>query len=117
MFAELVATGRVVELDTIHRFRNPWEADASLGLRHGDPAVLNTYVEFDRIRAAPLVEHLDDIASAWITAHSAGERLAITATTNEQVAAINHTIHEYRDFAGQLGADWVDRGGRVVLCR
>ena len=74
-----------MELDTIHRFRNPWEADASLGLRHGDPAVLNTYVEFDRIRAAPLVEHLDDIASAWITAHSVGERLAITATTNEQV--------------------------------
>ena len=107
MFAELVATGRVVELDTIHRFRNPWEADASLGLRHGDPAVLNTYVEFDRIRAAPLVEHLDDIASAWITAHSVGERLAITATTNEQVAAINQTIHEYRDFAGQLGSDWI----------
>ena len=90
MFAELVATGRVVELDTIHRFRNPWEADASLGLRHGDPAVLNAYVEYDRIRAAPLVEHLDDIASAWITAHSVGERLAITTTTNEHVAAINH---------------------------
>ena len=108
----------MVELDTIHRFRNPWEADASLGLRHGDPAVLNTYVEFDRIRAAPLVEHLDDIASAWITAHSVGERLAITATTNEQVDGDQpRRFTSTGDFAGQLGSDCDRWAGRVVPCR
>ena len=29
MFGELCATGRTIELDTIHRFHNPWEAAAS----------------------------------------------------------------------------------------
>ena len=40
MFAELCATGRTIELDTIHRFHNQWEAAASLKLRHGDPTGL-----------------------------------------------------------------------------
>ena len=43
MFAELCATGRTIELDTIHRFRNQWEAAASLKLRHGDPTGLDAY--------------------------------------------------------------------------
>ena len=105
------ATGRVVELDTIHRFRNHWEAEASLGLRHGDPLALRTYLDFDRIRAAPLDEHLDTIATTWITAHHNGQRWAITTTSNEHVAAINRTIHEYRDWLDELGADTVTNEG------
>ena len=107
------ATGRVVELDTIHRFRNHWEAEASLGLRHGDPLALRTYLDFDRIRAAPLDEHLDTIATTWITAHHNGQRLAITTTSNEHVAAINRTIHEYRDWLDELGPDTVTERGRM----
>ena len=39
MFAELVGDPAVVtvELDTLHRFEDDWEADASLLLRDGDP--------------------------------------------------------------------------------
>ena len=37
MFHELCRTGRAIELDRIHRFTEPWEAAASLQLRHGDP--------------------------------------------------------------------------------
>lgn len=36
LFTEVCATGRVHELTTVHRFRQPWEADASLALRRGD---------------------------------------------------------------------------------
>jgi len=123
MFAELCATGRVVELDTIHRFRNHWEAKASLGLRHGDPTVLGTYLDYDRIRAAPLAEHLDTIATAWITANQNGERLAITTTSNEHVAAINQTIQQHRDFLDELGPNSVTgqggsfRIGDVIVTR
>ena len=62
MFAELCATGRTIELDTIHRFRNDWEAAASLQLRHGDPAGLDAYLTTAGSSPAPFDEHLDNIA-------------------------------------------------------
>ncbi|MEX1271249.1 MAG: AAA family ATPase, partial [Acidimicrobiia bacterium] len=40
MFAHLVDSLGAVELDQIHRFRQPWEGRASLRLRRGDPVVL-----------------------------------------------------------------------------
>ncbi len=105
MFTELCATSRTIELDTIHRFRHPWEATASLKLRHGDPTALDAYLDHDRILPGPLHEHLHNIADAWISAHQRGEHLAITTTTNDHVVAINHTIHTFRDQLGQLGPE------------
>ena len=52
-----------IELDTIHRFHNDWEAAASLKLRHGDPTGLDAYLDHDRILAAPFAEHLNNIAT------------------------------------------------------
>jgi conjugative relaxase-like TrwC/TraI family protein len=104
MFAELCATGRTIELGQIHRFRNDWEAAASLKLRHGDPSGLDAYLDHDRIFAAPFAEHLDHIALAWTDAHRRGEYVAITTTTNDHVDAINDTIQHHRIAAGQLGA-------------
>jgi len=102
MFGELCATGRTVELDTIHRFRNQWEAAASLKLRHGDPAGLAAYLAHDRIIAAPLDEHLDHIAHDWAEHHAQGTYTAITTTTNDHVDAINHRVQQRRVEIGQL---------------
>jgi hypothetical protein len=49
LFAELCATGRTVELTRVHRFHHPWEADASLRLRAGDPHALDVYQTHGRI--------------------------------------------------------------------
>ncbi len=103
MFAELVATGRTVELATIHRFTERWEAEASLQLRQGDPTALDRYRAHDRIHAAPLGEHLTVIADTWLDHHTRGTRLAITAGTNDHVATINHHIQHARSDGGQLG--------------
>ncbi len=65
MFGELCATGRTIELDTIHRFHNQWEAAASLKLRHGDPTGLDACLDHDRVFAAPFVEHVDNLAHDW----------------------------------------------------
>ena len=108
MFAELCATGRTIELETIHRFRNDWEAAASLKLRHGDTTGLDAYLDHDRVFAGPLVEHLDNIAQAWAGAHQRGEYLAITTTTNDHVDAINDAVQTHRDRIGQLGAQRID---------
>src|ERR1700749_1352036 len=43
LLAELCATGRVEQLETLHRFTHPWEAAASLQLRAGDPKALDHY--------------------------------------------------------------------------
>ena len=109
MFAELCATGRPIELDTIHRFHNDWEAAASLKLRHGDPTGLDAYLDHDRILPAPFHEHLDNIATACTTAHTRGEYVAITTTTNDHVDAINQAVQAHRLAAGQLGNQHRDR--------
>lgn len=123
MFAELCATGRPIELDTIHRFHNDWEAAASLQLRHGDPTGLEPYVDHDRILPAPFHEHLDNIATACTLAHTRGEYIAITTTTNDHVDAINRAAQAHRLAAGQLGDQHLEIGdtslhvGDVVTTR
>jgi conjugative relaxase-like TrwC/TraI family protein len=103
MFAELCAQGRTIELDTIHRFTNTWEADASLKIRSGDPTGLLPYLEHDRIVAGPFAEHCQHIAARWLDIHARGGYLAITTATNDHVATINQTIQTVRQQAGQLG--------------
>lgn len=123
MFAELCATGRPIELDTIHRFHNDWEAAASLQLRHGDPAGLDAYLDHDRILPAPFHEHLANIATACTTALHRGEYMAITTTTNDHVDAINRAAQTHRLAAGHLGNDHLEIGdislhvGDVVTTR
>ena len=114
MFAELCATGRTIELDTIHRFHNYWEATASLKLRHGDPTGLDAYAAHDRIHAAPFAEHLDNIAAAWTGAHQRGEYIAITTTTNDHVDAINRAVQAHRRHVGQLDDQHLDIGDTTL---
>ena len=110
MFGELCATGRTIELDTIHRFHNQWEAAASLKLRHGEPGGLDAYLDHDRIVAAPFDEHVDNLAHYWAGAHDRGEYVAITTTTNDHVDAINTAIHDHRRALGQLGDTRLELG-------
>jgi conjugative relaxase-like TrwC/TraI family protein len=110
MFGELCATGRTIELDTIHRFHNQWEAAASLKLRHGDPGGLDAYLDHDRIFAAPFDEHVDNLAHYWAGARDRGEYVAITTTTNDHVDAINTAVHDHRRQLGQLGDTRLELG-------
>ena len=105
MFDELCATGRVVELQRIHRFTEPWEAGASLGLRRGDPRALDSYEGHGRIVAGPLAEHIDSIADRWLNEHDNGKTLAITTTTNTHVDQINDAIQSRRVARGDLHPD------------
>ena len=92
MFAELCATSRVHELARLHRFTQPWEAAASLRLRAGDPGVLDVYEAHGRITAGTFDDHLDRLAGEWLAAAGAGQTIAITASTNAHVDALNHAI-------------------------
>ncbi|MGH2477505.1 MAG: AAA family ATPase, partial [Candidatus Limnocylindrales bacterium] len=102
MFNELCTTARSIELEHIHRFSAPWEAAASLKLRHGDPAGLDAYLEHGRVIAGALTEHTAAIATEWITHHTDNDTTAITTCANEHVDAINRAIQTARLDAGQL---------------
>lgn len=118
MFAELCTAGRAIELERIHRFVEPWEAAASLQLRHGDARALDAYAAHGRIGAAPLDEHADTIATYWLDLHDQGESLAITTARNDDVDLINDRIQLLRWQRGDLDrtcrADTADGIGAYV---
>ena len=92
MFNELCQRARTIELEHVHRFEQPWEAAASLLLRHGDPRALDIYQAHGRIRAGTLDEHLDYFADRWLDHHAAGDTTAVMASTNQHVDLINTHI-------------------------
>jgi len=102
MFTELCNTGRAIELEHIHRFTEPWEAEASLLLRQGDPRALDLYQDHGRIRAGTLAEHLDHFATTWIANHHHGDTTALMASTNQQVDAINARVQTVRRDLGHI---------------
>ena len=90
---------------TLHRFTHPWEAAASLQLRAGDPRALDAYEAHGRIVAGTLDAHLDRLAATWIDHHNAGRSIAVVASTNDHVDAINRAIQTARRNAGHLEAE------------
>jgi hypothetical protein len=109
LFAELCANGRVEELEQLHRFTHKWEAAASLKLRSGDPRALDAYEAHDRIVPGAFDDHLQRIADAWVQRRQNGDTVALVASTNDHVDAINRTVQAARIVAGHLNPDRVAR--------
>jgi conjugative relaxase-like TrwC/TraI family protein len=104
LFNELCATGRVHELARLHRFHQPWEAEASVRLRAGDPTGLDAYEDHGCIVAGGFGEHLDQIAKEWLGLTAQGKTVAITAATNDHVDALNDAVQQLRLIVGDLDA-------------
>lgn len=77
------------ELVDIHRFRNPWEKSASLGLRHGDTAVIDAYVTHERIAEGDTEAMIEAAYAAWRTDTLDGKASVLVADSNESVLALN----------------------------
>jgi hypothetical protein len=105
LFDELCANGRVEHLQQLHRFTHRWEADASLQLRVGDPHALDAYEAHGRIIAGALEHHLTAIGDRWIDNHDHGRTVALVASSNEHVDALNCAIQSARYRAGHLDVD------------
>jgi hypothetical protein len=59
MFAHWCDTLPAHHLDQVHRFTEPWQAEASLALRRGDPAAVGAYVAMTRGRLRNIAVVLD----------------------------------------------------------
>ena len=125
LFSELCANGRVEELERLHRFTHRWEAAASLRLRSGDPSALDGYQAHGRIIAGTLDDHLERMAQAWMDGERRSDRVALVASTNDHVDAINRHVQAARLAHYEIDPHWqtaiaggeVAHGGDVVVTR
>ena len=81
---------RVVELSGLHRFTHRWEAAATLALRAGDPSILHTYQQQDRIHPATDGDAAADaVFDRWHTAVTDGRDALMLARGWGDVTALN----------------------------
>ncbi len=81
--------GDAPELVDVHRFVNPWEKTASLGLRHGRTEVIDTYMEHGRVTGGETEAMIDAAYTAWRTDVLAGRATVLVTDSNESVHALN----------------------------
>ncbi|CAN5493614.1 hypothetical protein BH23ACT9_BH23ACT9_25520 [soil metagenome] len=92
----------VAELTDVRRFHHPWEATATLHLRNGNPAVLDTYAQHGRLRDGDTETMMDAAYTAWQTDTATGRTSLLIAPTREQVTALNERARTDRIAAGQV---------------
>ncbi|MFE7525788.1 MobF family relaxase [Kitasatospora sp. NPDC057542] len=92
-----------VHLATVHRFRHPEEADASLKLRDGDTGEAFTwYRQQGRIQGGTTDSMADTVFTAWHTDLAAGRTALMMAPDRDLVAALNRRAQAWRMERGQL---------------
>jgi conjugative relaxase-like TrwC/TraI family protein len=110
-------------LESVWRFRNQWEATASLKLRHGNVAALNAYDEHERLHYGDESEILAGVFDAWTADEEAGLEALLIADAGETVAELNRRAQLWRiehghvdmsDSAQARGEQLVGRGDRVI---
>ncbi|MFE5407094.1 MobF family relaxase [Streptomyces sp. NPDC056580] len=106
------AAGGTVELDRLHRFRVPGEADASLILRDGDDhrAAFSWYRDKGRIVAGNHDAMSDAVFTAWASDLTKGLSSLMTAADTATVTALNQ-----RAQAWHIAAGTVDTGQAAAL--
>jgi hypothetical protein len=105
MFGLLVYTSDPIELDRVHRFTQPWERDATLRVRAGDPDITDLYESQGRLHGGTPDAMERAAAAAWWSHRQAGETVALLAPTNELVDRLNQRCQARRLQAGDLDVD------------
>jgi flagellar biosynthesis GTPase FlhF len=91
-----------VQLHSVHRFVEPWEAQASLQLRAGRAEALDLYAEHGRIHTGHSEAIYERMLADWWEAHSSGESYAFSVPTVEQANWLAGRAQERRMAAGEL---------------
>jgi AAA domain len=78
-----------LQLTELHRFTDPAEAQASLGLREGDPSALGFYLDHGRVHVGDLAKITEDAFAAWVQDRAVGLDAIMLAPTRELVAELN----------------------------
>ena len=92
MFAYWCDTLPSHRLEAVRRFKAPWEAQASLGLRTGDPRALEVYAAHRRLHATHPALVAEQVARYHARLASTGDAVAITTATTSVAREINRAI-------------------------
>nr|WP_255426060.1 MobF family relaxase [Pseudonocardia sp. C8] len=105
MFAHLAGQPEALTLDTVHRFVNDWEAEASLQLRDGDVAAVAAYTDRGRVRTGTL----DDLAAHAVRGHLAdmldGKQALLIVGTNQMAHRLSRQVHDELVRLGRVGPE------------
>jgi flagellar biosynthesis GTPase FlhF len=92
MFRLLAREVPAAELAEVRRFREPWEAAASVKLRAGDFTAIAAYDRHGRVRGADEEAARDRAASAWLADHLRGKETLLLAGSNEEAADLARRV-------------------------
>ena len=105
-----------VELDTVHRFRDPEYAALTLQLRNPHDAAHAREIA-ESLRAGQHLQRVESVDAArasmvdgYFRAHNRGERVALVCGTNTEVDAVNALIQDRRLEFGELDPTRVAMG-------
>jgi hypothetical protein len=114
LFRLLAADAKPAELTHIRRFNDPWEAEATSRLRHGDPTVIDEYQQHGRIHSGSRDEVLDLALQAWTDARSDGESVVVMAADHDTVNQMAMQIRDSRVAAGEVEPNGITVGEQTV---
>jgi conjugative relaxase-like TrwC/TraI family protein len=102
MLALLVRDNGAFELSELHRFRHAWEREASVGLRGGDPGVLEAYAEHGRIRGGTEAEMAAAAVRGYLADVLAGHTSLLVVRDNQSAGALSAVIRAELIAAGRV---------------
>jgi conjugative relaxase-like TrwC/TraI family protein len=110
MLALLVRDNGAFELSELHRFRHEWEREASVGLRGGDPGVLEAYAEHGRIRGGSEAEMAAAAVRGYLADVLAGHTSLLVVRDNQTAGALSAVIRAELMAAGRVSHEVVGQG-------
>jgi len=106
-FGMLARRGPTAELTSLWRFTNPWEARASLELRHAHPEALNSYEAHGAFTSGIHDDMLGDALAAATTARDQDRAAILQAVDNRTVRDLNARARSDGILAGTITRDGV----------
>lgn len=101
-FGMLARRGPTAELRSLWRFSRPWEARATLELRHGDPAALDADIRHDRVSHGAHDDMLDVASTAAAAAEADGQVVLLAAADRRTVNELNARSRAERVRIGEV---------------
>lgn len=95
----------VSELREVHRFREAWEKEASLGLREGDPSALAEYDNRGRIFEGTAEQMRDAAYQGYLADILSGKQSVLLTSRNDQAAALSAQVRAKLVELGRVNAD------------
>jgi conjugative relaxase-like TrwC/TraI family protein len=96
VLGDIQASHGAVRLSELHRFTDPAEAAATLGLRDGRPEALGFYLDRQRVHVGDPTTTLDAVFNAWQADRGLGLDAIMLAPTRELVRALNQRARDHR---------------------